>query len=110
MNEITERGYKGPLVFYKNLKYGYFNVTYGSAEEFYQVFGGDGDRVVVGTCDVDVEFEADTREADTRETEIEALEKQLEKVREKMALQLANIEDRISKLRALLHRTEGEAT
>lgn len=103
MNEITERGYKGPVVFYKNLKHGYFNVTYGSAEEFYKSLGAGGDYVVVGTCDVDVEFEADTRAE-----EIKALEKQREKVRAQMALQLADIEDRISKLMALPGDSSGD--
>jgi hypothetical protein len=100
-NHITERGYTGTLVFYKWLKHNIYGVTDGTVEQFQKGLASDGEYVLLGACEVDVTFDVDTREA-----EIVGLEKQREKIQAELGRQIAVVEERISKLRALPHTEE----
>lgn len=100
-NRITDRGYTGTLVFYKHLKYGIYSTFDGTEEEFHNLYEYDDENIFLGSCNVDVKFDVDTREA-----EIAGLEKQRESIRAEMGRQIAHLEDRISNLRALPNRED----
>jgi len=93
-NNITEQGYAGTICFAKSVEYGYFT-TFDCTEEGFKERTG-GDYVLLGSCEVDVQFDTDTRAE-----EIAALEKRREEIRGKMAAAIAQVDDRIEKLRAL---------
>lgn len=95
MSEIAKKGYKGNITYYKNVKYDFEGVTTGSVDENDYLWES-GDMVPMGEGYVEIEFTTDTRQA-----EIEALEKQKQEVRAELAAKLATIDDRISKLMAL---------
>lgn len=99
-NRITGDGYTGSVFFYKNIKSEFYGACVAEAHENLKHCC---EYVFLGSCEVDVKFETDTREA-----EISALEKQRDNVRAELGRQVATIEDRISKLRALPH-VEGMA-
>lgn len=90
MSGITEKGYKGKIDFFKHVSSGVTLALLGMDD-----YTPD-EYILLGSVEVDVEFTTDTRQA-----EIEALEKQKQEVRAELAAKLATIDDRISKLMAL---------
>ena len=91
------KGFKGKVSFYKSTKHGFLAVTYhDSSKDAGSVFGGD--YVYLGvSIDVDVEF------PDTRQQEIEAIEKQMENERAESQQRLSMMMGRIQQLQALEH-------
>jgi len=88
MSTLTEKGFKGTIYFYKSTKY---NNMYPST------WGHDGseEAILLGQCDVDVEF------ADSRAAEIEALKRQVEIEKQESHNRVQLILGRIQNLQAL---------
>ena len=101
MNRINDKGYTGTLVFVKHVRAGYFTVRDYTEEEFNQLYRDDDDYILLGSCEVDVEFKVDTREA-----EIASLEKVREKMRAEMGAAIEQVTDKIESLRALPNLSE----
>ena len=95
------KGYKGLIVFHKNTKYGYVSpINVDSMEEWEKTFGDE--YVFQGSCEVDVTF------GDTTQSEIETLEKQIEKERAESLARINHIQGRIKDLQSLPYKPEVE--
>ena len=104
MNRITDKGFTGTLCFAKNLKLDYFSAFDCTEAEFHEIYNDDKEYIFLGSCELDVQFEVDTRQA-----EIEALEAVREKMRAEMGAAIGRVTDKIESLRALPNLAGGEA-
>lgn len=96
MNMPTESGYKGKIVFFKHIEFGYFGACAGSLPD-------TDDYILLGECDVDVTFENDTRAQ-----EIEVLEAKIKKQKAEHQHFLDVMEGKIQSLRAIENIVEVE--
>lgn len=92
-------GYKGKLVFYKT-DTGFNSVHFDT--QWLREDIANGKKIFLAETDVDVVF------ADTRKSEIEALEKKIEEERANSLHKINIMLGKIQELRAIEHVTEGD--
>lgn len=86
-------GYKGEIIFYKNIEYNFIEVIINPSNDYLD----DVNRIFLASTFVDVKFN------DTREDEIEALENQIKQEKIEHQLSLDILSGKIQSLRAIEH-------
>ena len=92
------KGYKGTILFFKDIEYGHLICTnisdyYQETEEFIEDMADKW--IYLGQCEVDVEFR------DTRQAEIDAIDKQIEATRAELEMRINQLMGKKQELLAI---------